>query len=127
MQLFVKKVDGKTVVLEADADETVHALTLMSTCPKLAGTRGLMFESRDICVCRSLQMGKFKERVASAEGLPLEELRLLFSGKQLEDAKMLADYRIRDGSTIYSALRLLGGAAERAKVHLEQKRRLHRN
>lgn len=46
-------------------------------------------------------------------GLPLNEQRLLYEGRQLEDRHMLADYGIRRGSTLELMLRLRGGTRKR--------------
>ncbi len=48
-----------------------------------------------------------KQRVSDSEGIPTEQQRLVFVGKQLDDdAKTLMDYRVRPGATIHLILRL---------------------
>lgn len=73
MQIFLKSLTGRVILLEVEPTDTIY---------------------------------KIKEMIEEQEGIPIDQQRVIFGGKQLEDNMTLHDYGIINFSTLHLVLRL---------------------
>ncbi|XP_030386474.1 NEDD8-like [Scaptodrosophila lebanonensis] len=78
-------------------------------CKMLIKVKTLTGKEIEIDIKPTDTVDRIKERIEEKEGIPPQQQRLIFSGRQLNDDRTVADYKVQRGSVLHLVLALRGG------------------
>jgi hypothetical protein len=80
--------------------------------------KGLKGETHTCDVDETDDVLEIRKQFSKKANIPVEQIRLIFKGQQLEDSRTLRQYGIQKESMIHSVLRIRGGIRDYSDIKI---------
>jgi ubiquitin len=109
LTLQLQSMQADALVEDAKRAERARAIALLPKTESYVVVKTLTGKALTIPVGLWESIEILKEKIQETDGIPPDQQRLIFKGKQLEDGRMLSDYGINYKDELHLVLRLRGG------------------